>query len=267
LVPPEAPKNVEANSIQSVLAKPVAGASSVFEKADLAGSGKSEEQTDKLVGKKDLEALIAAPTFDQDLGSEIKATLIDKWDDAEFQRKYLTNGYLDPAKIQTEVSSTSVSQSPDDSDLADKNILAKGLDWAKEHPAEAFGAGALLTVGGILGWKTIFKNGVKEVVENPAAISTIVTEGVEGAGKKTIFKNGVKEVVENPAAISTIVTEGVEGAGKTIVTEGVEGAGKTIVTEGVEGAGKTIVTEGVEGAGKTIVTEGVEGAGKTIVTE
>jgi hypothetical protein len=239
LAPPAATQNVEASSIQDVLAKPVAGASSVFEQADLAGSGKPEEQADKLVGKKDLEALIAAPTFDEDLGSQIKSTLIDKWDDAEFQRKYLTNGYLDPAKIQTEVSSTSVSQSPDDSDPADKNILAKGLDLAKEHPAETVGAAALLTIGGIVGWKTLVKNGVKEVVENPA----VIEEGAE-----------------------LLVKEGAEGLGKTVVTEGVEGAGKTIVTEGVEGAGKTIVTEGVEGAGKTIVKEGAEG-GSTILNK
>ena len=227
LAPPAATQNVEASSIQDVLAKPVAGASSVFEQADLAGSGKPEEQADKLVGKKDLEALIAAPTFDEDLGSQIKSTLIDKWDDAEFQRKYLTNGYLDPAKIQTEVSSTSVSQSPDDSDPADKNILAKGLDLAKEHPAETVGAAALLTIGGIVGWKTLVKNGVKEVVENPA----VIEEGAE-----------------------LLVKEGAEGLGKTVVTEGVEGAGKTIVTEGVEGAGKTIVKEGAEG-GSTILNK------------
>ena len=234
LVPPAATQNVEATSIQELLAKPVAGAATVFEKADLAGSGKSEEQTDKLVGKKDLEALIAAPTFDKDLGSQIKSTLIDKWDDAEFQRKYLTNGYLDPAKIQTEVSSTSVSQSPNGAETAtdDQNILAKGLDWANEHKLETIGAATLLTVGGIAGWKMLAGAGAKK------ATALAFKEGAEGAA-------------------TTVVKEGAEGAATTVVKEGAEGAAATVVKEGAEGAATTVVKEGAEG-GSTILNTSPE---------
>ncbi|MDP3506350.1 MAG: hypothetical protein Q8T09_00025 [Candidatus Melainabacteria bacterium] len=229
LVPPAATQNAEASSIQELLAKPVADASSVFEQADLAGSGKSEEQTDKLVGKKDLEALIAAPTFDEDLGSQIKSTLIDKWDDAEFQRKYLTNGYLDPAKIQTEVSSTSVSQSPDDSDPADKNMLAKGLDLAKEHPLETAGIATLLTAGAVFGGWQIKKNLFTKAaqVAGQEGAELLGREGAEALGR-----------------------EGAEALGK----EGAEALGK----EGAEALGK----EGAEALGK----EGAEG-GSTILNK
>jgi hypothetical protein len=255
LVPPAATQNAEASSIQEVLAKPVAGASSVFEQADLAGSGKPEEQADKLVGKKDLEALIAAPTFDEDLGSQIKSTLIDKWDDAEFQRKYLTDGYLDPAKIQTEVSSTSVSQSPSDSATTadDKNIVAKGLYWANEHKLETIGAAALLTFGGIAGWKALAGAGAKR------ATALAFKEGAEGAAT-TVVKEGAE------GAAATVVKEGAEGAATAVVKEGAEGAATTVVKEGAEGAAATVVKEGAEGAATTVAKEGAEG-GSTILNK
>jgi hypothetical protein len=245
LVPPAATQNAEASSIQEVLAKPVAGASSVFEQADLAGSGKSEEQADKLVGKKDLEALIASPTFDEDLGSQIKSTLIDKWDDAEFQRKYLTNGYLDPAKIQTEVSSTSVSQSPDDSDPADKNMLAKGLDLAKEHPLETAGIATLLTAGAVFGGWQIKKNLFTKAaqVAGQEGAELLGKEGAEALGREGAEALG-REGAE------ALGKEGAEALGK----EGAEALGK----EGAEALGK----EGAEALGK----EGAEG-GSTILNK
>jgi hypothetical protein len=105
-------EKTEAQFLDELLHKQVNGAS-IHQAADFAGSDKVNERTDKLVNKKDLQALVDSPTLDEDLGAEIKGLLIDKMDDPAFARKYMTGDYIDLEKISKAAGANSYNDAED----------------------------------------------------------------------------------------------------------------------------------------------------------
>lgn len=89
----------EANGLQELLNKKV-GNANVHAAADYAGSDNKDARSDKLVNKNDLKALLSSPDLDQALAKQIKETIVDKMDSADFKKKYMNGDYLDLEKIK-----------------------------------------------------------------------------------------------------------------------------------------------------------------------
>ncbi len=89
----------EANGLQELLNKKV-GNASVHEAADYAGSDKKDARSDKLVNKKDLQALLSSPDLDPALAKQIQENIVNKMDRADFQKNYMNGDYLDLEKIR-----------------------------------------------------------------------------------------------------------------------------------------------------------------------
>ncbi len=118
----------EAQNLDELLHKKVNGAT-LHQAADFAGSDKINERTDKLVNKRDLQALIDSPTFDEDLAAQIKTQLIDRMDDPVFARKYMNNGYIDLEQVSKAAGANNLNDAEDQK----WKDIAKSAERAKEQ--------------------------------------------------------------------------------------------------------------------------------------
>lgn len=91
----------EAQHLDELLTKQVGGAS-ILENADYLGTSDKTQRPDGKVSKEDLEVLVKSPDFDPAMGKAIQWNLINRMDDPGFKERYMTDGYLDTAKIAKE---------------------------------------------------------------------------------------------------------------------------------------------------------------------
>lgn len=81
----------EASLLKDYLLKDEPGKPSVFKLADYAGAPDPVGKTDGVLMKHDFQELAADPRITADERKELEQKVISKWDDPEFQKRYLTS--------------------------------------------------------------------------------------------------------------------------------------------------------------------------------
>ena len=123
----------EASGLQDLLSKKI-GNASVHEAADYAGSDNKDARSDKLVNKNDLKALLSSPDVDPALAKEIRESIVDKMDSADFKKKYMSGDYLDLEKIKK---ATGVQDAVEAEDQKWKDIAELGKETKQREESDA----------------------------------------------------------------------------------------------------------------------------------